>query len=516
MANNGDFFLQMRGITKSFPGVLANNSISMGIKRGEVHGILGENGAGKSTLMNILYGLYRPDQGEIFINGEKVDIKSPHIAVQKGIGMVHQHFKLVENLSALENVLLGLEQDHPPLLHKDRARTRFEQLSREYGLDIDPDTPVWQLSVGDQQWLEILKLLFRDIRLLILDEPTAVLAPAQCKKLFQTMRRLVDEGRSIIFISHKLDEVQEVTDRITVLRDGSVVGTLATPEATSSKLAMMMVGRPVSLERRPRPEQAISKEVLAISGLYANNDRGVPAIQNLNLTLHAGEIVGIAGVDGNGQNELAECIAGLRRHTKGTLQICGVPVDGVVREVSRLGYIPEDRQKTGLIVGFTVAENFVLKTIANPPYSFRGIVNWGNVRKEAQSLIQEHEIKVPDPTTLCGSLSGGNQQKVVLARELKAKPVLLVCSQPTRGLDLGAVETVHKMLLEERNRGAAILFISTELSEVIALSDRIVVMFKGQSMGEVDSKHANVRVIGEMMLGRRLQEVYGNGIRRSP
>lgn len=511
MLRKTESFLEMRGITKAFPGVLANDNITFAVQRGEVHGILGENGAGKTTLMNILFGLYRPDSGEIIVDGSRVEIKSPRKAVEFAIGMVHQHFKLVENLTALENVLLGLQQEHPPLLHKERARKRFRRLAEEYDLNINPDTPVWQLPVGDQQWLEILKLLFRNAQLLVLDEPTSVLAPAQSRKLFKTMRRLVSEGRSIIFISHKLDEVQEITDRITVLRDGSVIGTVNTPEATSAKLAIMMVGRPVSLDRRQRPDCTSNKEALTIRDLYCYSDRQVPAIRGVNLTVFSGEIVGIAGVDGNGQKELAECSAGIRRYSDGEIKICGITVNGVVSDVSKLGFIPEDRQKTGLIVNFSISENIVIKTITNQIFTRHGIVNWRKINKFSQSLIDQYSIKAPNSITKVGSLSGGNQQKVILARELNARPELLVCSQATRGLDLGATESLHEMLLAERNRGAGILFISTELSEVMSLSDRILVMFKGQVMGEIPGEGANLLAIGEMMLGRRSKEIEAIG-----
>lgn len=507
MTNEIELILQMKEITKTFPGVLANENISIDIRKGEVHGILGENGAGKSTLMKILYGLYHPDNGEIFVAGENVKIKNPRTAVELGIGMVHQHFMLVESLTALENVLLGLQQEKPPKLHRERAKKKFTQLSKEYDLDIEPDVPVWQLSVGEQQWLEILKLLFRDVKILILDEPTAVLAPAEAKKLFKTIRRLVAEGRSVIFISHKLDEVQMVTNRITVLRDGHVVGTIDTKNSTSSKLAMMMVGRPISLDRKPRFLTTEKKKVLEIRGLSCNNDRGLLAISNLNLSVHAGEILGIAGVDGNGQKELAECITGLRKILQGSITIGNTQIDHTIFDAGQLGNVPEDRQRTGLFLDFNVAENLVIKTIGKPEFTKAGIIQWENVRKNAVKLINKYNIKVHSPTTCVTTLSGGNQQRVVLARELNAEPNLLVCSQPTRGLDLGAVDSLHELLLSERNRGCAIIFISTELSEVMSLSDRIAVMYKGQIVGELDGEKASVNVVGEMMLGKKLEEI---------
>jgi len=502
MVQKRDIALRMVGITKRFPRVLANDNITFEVRAGEIHGLLGENGAGKTTLMNTLYGLHRPDSGEIYINGEKVEITSPRTAVDLGVGMVHQHFMLAENLTVLENVIVGLPQKHPPLLDLESARARFEDLAQEYNLLLDPATPVWQLPVGDQQWLETLKLLYRDVRLLILDEPTAVLAPSQVEQLFQTMRRLAGEGRAIIFISHKLEEMREVADQVTVLRDGRVVGTVDPREATPSQLARMMVGRDVFLDRQPRPPSTFREEVLVIDGLSCRDDRGAPALRDLSLKVYAGEIVGVAGVDGNGQRELAECITGLRNPTSGTVRINSEIVSEVVGP-SLLGFIPEDRRKTGLVLQFDVAENLVLKTFADPPHSQWGIVRWDAIRRAADPLIQEYDIKTPSSRVPIRHLSGGNQQRVVVARELSGHPPLLVASQPTRGLDLGGVESVHQVLLRERNRGAAVLFISTELPEVMALSDRIVVMFKGQIMGELEAETADVNLIGEMMLGHR-------------
>jgi len=503
MVKNGDPVLQMRAITKRFPGVLANDHIDFELKAGEVHGLLGENGAGKTTLMKILYGHLQPDSGEILIRGEKVEIASPKEANDLGIGMVHQHFMLVQNLTALENVVLGIPLERPPLLDLGPARAKFEQLTTEYELELDPNMPVWQLPVGDQQWLEILKLLFRDANILILDEPTAVLAPQQAEQLFRLIRRFAQEGRSIVFISHKLKEMKAVADRITVLRDGQVIGTVDAADAQPSQLAEMMVGRTVFLERRSRPPRESEQAVLEIKGLNCLNDRGLPALKDLSLTIRAGEIVGVAGVDGNGQRELAECISGLRKPTAGSIRICGQPVQDVVRDTSLLGFVPEDRHRMGLVLGFTVAENMVLKTFADPPFTRRGIIRWNEIHRHASKLMQEYDVRAPDPMVLASSLSGGNQQRVVVARELSGKPSMLVTSQPTRGLDVGSVESVHSVLLRERNRGAGVLFISTELSEVMALSDRIIVMYKGEIMGELEAEGADVNTIGELMLGHR-------------
>lgn len=499
--------LQMRSITKNFPGVLANDRISFDVRKGEIHALLGENGAGKSTLMNILYGLYSPDEGEIIFKGEEIQISSPNVAVESGIGMVHQHFMLIENMTALENVMLGLPQDKPPLLNMQGNREKFNQLVDRYGLVVDPDMPIWQLSVGKQQWVEILKLLFRDVKLLILDEPTAVLTPAESHQLFQTLRFMIEEGRSIIFITHKLEEVQEIADRITVLRDGKVVGTVEKEETTLVQLSTMMVGRPVTLARKPRPEITEKEPVLVIDGLRCKNDRGVEALKSIDLTVYRGEILGVAGVDGNGQSELAECITGLRQPTHGQVRIKGDPVKDVVNDPPLLGYVPEDRHKKGMIRDFSIMENLVLRTYNDPPLARWGIVDWDKAQATSEKLVKQYDVRTPDVIIPIGMLSGGNQQKVVLARETFAQPSVIIGSQPTRGLDLGAVDSLHELLLRERNRGAAVLFISTELSEVMALSDRIIVMFNGEIMGEMDGEHADLLKIGEMMMGRRLKPV---------
>lgn len=507
MSNISENLLEMVGVTKEFPGVVANDHISLEICKGEVHGLLGENGAGKTTLMKILYGMLQPDTGQILVNGKQVRITSPKIAVENGIGMVHQHFMLMENLSVLENVILGLEDDHSPLLNLDSARNRFVELSKQYDLDLDPSAKIWQIPVGMQQWLEILKLLYRDVNILILDEPTAVLAPSQVTKLFEIIRKLVSEGRSVIFISHKMEEVKEITDRVTVLRDGKVVGTVKTSDASSAELAAMMVGRDVSLDRRERPEFQERKAVLKVEAASCLNERNILALNELTLTVHSGEIVGIAGVDGNGQRELAEAIAGLCPLKSGKIWIEGHLVKGVVQDTTLLGYIPEDRHKSGLVISFNVAENLIIKKFSTAPFQKNGFLHWKVINQEAEQLITQCGIKASNSLEPVRNLSGGNQQKVVLAREISAKPALLVAVQPTRGLDMGAVEGIHQSLLEERNRGAAVLFVSTELSEVMALSDRIIVLSKGQIMGELDGKTADVKLIGEMMLGRKLSDL---------
>jgi simple sugar transport system ATP-binding protein len=498
----------MEGITKEFPGVLANDRISLYCKRGEVLGLLGENGAGKTTLMNILYGLLQPESGAIYIDGKQVEIESPAKAMKLGIGMVHQHFKLVDNLTALENVILGLPSERPPLLDLDSARARLLKLCDEYGLHVDPSTQVWRMSVGKQQWLEILKALYRDAKLLVLDEPSSVLTPSESEQLFKAIRKLTEEGRSVIFISHKLGEVLKITDRVTVIRDGQVVGTVPIESVKQHELANMMVGRPVTIQRKPRPALKEKDPVLVMDKVCAKDDRGLSALKNIDLTIHAGEIVGVAGVDGNGQRELAECIAGLRPLTSGTVKIRDQVVDRVMNDPSFVGFIPEDRQRTGLLLDLTVAENLVIKDFVRPPFSKKGVLRYDVIREHAKKLVPEYDVRTSSIETKVGYLSGGNQQKVIIARELNAKPVLDIASQPTRGLDLGAVESVHDTLLEERERGAAVLFISTELQEVMSLSDRIIVLFNGEIMGEVEGDNADVSTIGRMMLGQTSEVIH--------
>jgi ABC-type uncharacterized transport system ATPase subunit len=500
MDQNG-LALKMEDITKRFPGVLANDRITLECKKGEVLGLLGENGAGKTTLMNILYGLHQPDSGRIYIDGKEVQIASPSKAIQYGIGMVHQHFKLVDTLTVLENIILGIPSKKP-LLDLVPARERMLNICKEYELFVDPDTEVWRLPVGQQQWVEIIKALYRNAKILVLDEPTSVLTPSESDQLFRAIRRLTSEGRSVIFISHKLREVMEITDRVTIIRDGKLIGTIPTKEATQAKLAQMMVGRPVSIVRKPRPAFSEKKPILVMKDVNVNDDRGLPALKNFNLTVHAGEIVGVAGVDGNGQRELAECIVGLRKPTSGTISVQNQQVTDVIADPSFIGFIPEDRQKTGLVLDFSVFENLIIKDYSRQPFVKKGILKYPVIKKHARSMIGKYNIKTPSEDVKARNLSGGNQQKVIIARELDAEPVLDIASQPTRGLDMGAVSNVHDILLNERNRGAAVLFISAELQEVMALSDRIIVLFRGEIMGDLNGETADVSTIGQMMLGQ--------------
>jgi simple sugar transport system ATP-binding protein len=497
---NHDYRLQMLDITKRFPGVIANEKVTIECHRGEVLGLLGENGAGKTTLMNCLYGIYTPDEGKILIDGHEVRIASPSEALANGIGMVHQHFKLVDTLTVLENIMLGLPAKRQKIDFAP-VRRKLLALCEEYGFHVDPDAQVWSLPVGQQQWVEILKALYRDVKVLVLDEPTAVLTPAESDQLVRVIQKLKEEGRSIIFISHKLREVLEVTDRVTVLRDGKCVGTVDTKEATQISLAKMMVGRSVSIERKSRPAMHDQKVVLEMTNVCANDDRGIPALKNLNLEVHAGEIVGVAGVDGNGQKELAECIVGLRKTTAGEITVDGKRVTNVIADPSFIGFIPEDRQKTGLVMDFSITENLIMKDNGRSPYAKHGILNRKAVQDHAKQMIETFHIKTPSANVKVKNLSGGNQQKVVIARELCNEPLFEIAAQPTRGLDLGAVANVHDILLRERNRGAAILFISAELQEIMALSDRIIVMFGGEITGDVGAETADTTTIGQMMLG---------------
>ena len=492
----------MEGITKRYGDLVADDRVSFDVRGGEIHALLGENGAGKSTLMKILYGMVQPDEGQIWIDDTPVQIASPHDAVRNGIGMVHQRFMLVPNLTAVENVVLGMPQPRAPLLDLSDARDRLVDLAAEYHLEIEPDVPVWQLSVGMQQRLEIVKALYRGARLLVLDEPSAVLAPSEVTHLFRVMRLLVAEGRGIVFISHKLSEVKEVSDRITVLRAGRVTGSIDTPEATAEGLSEMMVGRQVSISR-VSPPTAGSTAVLEIEQVTCLGDRETAALRDVSLTVRSGEIVGVAGVDGNGQRELVEAIAGLRQLTQGRILIDGQQRRNVLRDTAMLGFIPEDRHREGLVEDMTVAENIVLKTHGRAPFTDLGLLRWRVINAHAGEQIGVYGIRCSGPSARASSLSGGNQQKIVIARETQDGPRLLVAAQPTRGLDVGAVEAVLALLRQQRDRGAAILLISTELPELLAVSDRIVVLHGGEVMGEAPPSEEHLDRIGQMMMGHR-------------
>ncbi|MBU0493290.1 MAG: ABC transporter ATP-binding protein [Chloroflexi bacterium] len=495
--------LEMQGIVKRFPGVLANDHVDFDVRTGEVHALLGENGAGKSTLMKVLYGLYHPDEGEIRLNGELVRIESPVDAINLGIGMIHQHFMLVESLTVVENVALGLPSSRGPLTDLHRVSQRILELAQVYGLDVDPHAYIWQLSVGQKQRVEIIKALYRGAALLILDEPTAVLTPQEVDEFFVTIRQMIRDGHAVIFISHKLHEVIDISDRVTVLRDGKRIDSCPTAGCTKADLAQMMVGREVLMKpyRAPMEQGGVR---LALQGIHAQSDRETPALRGVDLNLYAGEILGLAGVSGNGQRELAEVITGLRPATQGRVLLEGQDVTGqspgdLVQE--RLAYIPEERMKDGMIKDFSVAENLILRENSQPPYARAGLLNLGIIGRHADKLIKLFQIKTPSRKTLAKSLSGGNIQKVVLARELSRQPLVLIAAQPTRGLDIGATEYVHAQLLKQRQEGIAILVISEDLDEVLALSDRIAVIYEGQIMDVVDGETATPEQLGLLMAG---------------
>lgn len=495
--------LEMEGISKRFPGVLANDRVDLDVCSGEVHALLGENGAGKSTLMKVLYGMYRPDEGEIKINGKPVNIESPVDAIELGIGMIHQHFMLVESLTVAENVALGLPSSTEPLTDLDRVSRRILELAEIYGLQVDPDACIWQLAVGQKQRVEILKALYRGAALLILDEPTAVLTPQEVDEFFATIRQMVKDGHAIIFISHKLHEVIDISNRVTVLRDGRRIGSCPTEGATKASLARMMVGREVTM----KPERADverAKVRLSLKDLRAQSDRETPALRGVDLEVHSGEIVGLAGVSGNGQRELAQVITGLRPLTGGQVFLEGKDVTGhspgALTE-QMLAYIPEERMKDGMIQDFSVAENMILRDHHKEPFSRSGFLILRIIANYADKLIKRFQVKTPSRDTPAKNLSGGNIQKVVLARELSRQPRVLVAAQPARGLDIGATEYIHARLLEQRREGTAILLISEDLDEILALSDRIAVIYEGQIMGVVDCQEATPEQLGLMMAG---------------
>lgn len=495
--------LEMLGITKQFPGVLANCQVDFSVKSGEVHALLGENGAGKTTLMKVLYGMYHADEGRILLNGEEVNIQSPTDAINKGIGMIHQHFMLVESLTVAENVALGLKSSRAPLTDLDKVSERIIDLAKIYGLEIDPGAYIWQLSVGQQQRVEIIKALYRGAALLILDEPTAVLTPQEVDEFFVIIREMAKDGHGLIFISHKLHEVIDISDRVSVLRDGRKVGTFLTADSTKADLARWMVGREVDFI--PEIEVVDRGEPrLVVRNISCDSDRGTPGLRGVSLEVHAGEILGIAGVSGNGQRELAEVITGLRDSTSGSIELEGEDISAlppISRTERLLSYIPEERMKDGMIKDFTVAENLILREHHQKPFSNKGLLNLKAIETHSEKLINNFQIKTPSQDTLAKSLSGGNIQKVVVARELSREPRVIVAAQPTRGLDVGATEYVRERLLEERKSGTALLMISEDLDEIFALADRIAVIYEGQIMGILRREQATPEKIGLLMAG---------------
>ena len=503
MTDTNSNLLEMRGVTKRFPGVVANNNIDLDVRYGEVHTLLGENGAGKSTLVKILFGLYQADEGEILLRGKPIDIDSPSAAIDSRVGMIHQHFMLVPTLTVCENVALGTTSDRRPFTDLESVATRISDISNEHGLAVDPSVKVEHLSVGERR-VEIIKALYRDAELLVLDEPTAVLTPKEVEDLFLILRRMADSGKGLIFISHKLREVMSLSDRITVLRDGEVVGE-TTPSATNrQELAQMMVGRDVRLTP-DLPEIKLGAKRLALSDLTVIGDNETVAVNKVSFDIHAGEILGIAGVSGNGQRELAEAIAGLREIEPGSsieldnsdVTLCSTHE----RREKGLGFIPEERIPDGAIPDFTVSENLVLVNHGDENFTKRGLFSFDSIRSHNAELVSDFDVKTPSIETPTSSLSGGNIQKVILARELSAKPTFLLACQPTRGVDIGAAEYIHNRLIEQRDIGTATLLISEDLDEVIGLSDRIAVMYEGEIISIVSGEDAERNKIGLLMAG---------------
>ena len=510
-----NYAIEMLNITKRFPGIIANDNITLRLKKGEIHALLGENGAGKSTLMSVLFGLYQPEEGEIHKDGRKVEIRDPNDANALGIGMVHQHFKLVECFSVLDNIILGVEPNKMGFLQKQDARKKVLDLSEKYGLHVDPDAIIEDITVGMQQRTEILKMLYRDNEILIFDEPTAVLTPQEIEELMQIMRGLTKEGKSILFISHKLNEIMEVSDRVTVLRKGKYIGTVNTSETTQEELSRMMVGRPVQLVVDKTPakpgEPVLEVENLTVPSQLHKND----AVKNVSLTARRGEIVCIAGIDGNGQSEFVYALTGLEKATGGKITLCGKDITHASirqRSLTGMSHIPEDRHKHGLVLDYTLEQNLVLQRYFEPQFQHGGFIRFDEVRKYADKLIEEYDIRSGQgPVTVVRSMSGGNQQKAIVAREIDREMPLIVAVQPTRGLDVGAIEYIHRQLVHERDEGKAVLLVSLELDEVMNLSDRILVMYEGEIVGELDPAATDVQELGLYMAGAKRMKKEGEG-----
>ncbi len=500
--------LELRGITKRFPGIVANDDVSVDLMPGEVHALLGENGAGKSTLMNVLYGLYHPDEGEILVKGEKLSLGSPKDAIEHGIGMVHQHFMLIPVMTVAENVVLASEPTRGRvLLDYTEAARRVRELSERFGLAVDPGAKVQSIGVGQQQRVEILKALYRGADILVLDEPTAVLTPQEAEELFAVIHSLTDQGKSVIFISHKLDEVLEVADRISVLRRGKLVETIPREGATEESLARAMVGRDVLLRVEKKAAHP-GEPLLVVEDMHVFDERGLEAVRGVSFDVRAGEIVGIAGVDGNGQTELIDAVTGLLRASSGRVEIAGTDVThSTAKHVldAGIGHIPQDRQRRGLILQFSLAENIALHDFDKEPDSTFGWLHPAVLVKRARTLIKAFDVRGGGPLARAAELSGGNQQKVILAREIERNPRVLIAAQPTRGLDVGAIEFVHRRLVEERDEGRAILLVSLELDEIISLSDRIFVMYGGQLVREF-GPDATEQELGLAMIGGAAKE----------
>lgn len=500
--------IEMREITKIFGEFVANDKINLHLRRGEIHALLGENGAGKSTLMNMLAGLLEPTSGEIAVNGQVVKLDSPSKAASLGIGMVHQHFMLVEAFTVAENIILGSEVTKNGILDIKKASQEIKELSEKYGLAVDPSAKIEDISVGAQQRVEILKTLYRGADILIFDEPTAVLTPAEIDELMVIMKNLVKEGKSIILITHKLDEIRAVSDRVTVIRRGKSIETVEIVGATNQDLAEMMVGRSVSFTTEKQASEP-KEVVLSIKDLVVHENRGIPAVKNLSLDVRAGEIVGIAGIDGNGQSELIQAITGLRKVKSGSIKIKGEEVVGLSpRKITEMqvSHVPEDRHRDGLVLDMSISENIALQTYYKEPLSKNGILNYTNIHKYARKLMEEFDVRAANDYVPASALSGGNQQKAIIAREVDRDPDLLIVSQPTRGLDVGAIEYIHKRLISERDKGKAVLVVSFELDEILNLSDRIAVIHDGKIQGIVTPAETNKQELGILMAGGELKK----------
>ena len=506
--------IEMLHITKEFPGIIANDDITLQLRKGEIHALLGENGAGKSTLMSVLFGLYQPEAGEIRKNGQVVRINDPNDATALGIGMVHQHFQLIDVFTVLDNIILGAETTKLGFLQKKEARKKVEALSKKYGLEVDLDAKVEDITVGMQQRVEILKMLYRDNEILIFDEPTAVLTPQEIEELMATMKEFAREGKSILFISHKLNEIMEVADRVTVLRKGKYVGTVDTKDTNKQALSNMMVGRPVQLEvvkDEAHPGETVLKvEHLSVPSHSHKRD----AVRDVSFEARAGEILCIAGIDGNGQTELIYGLTGLDKCSAGTVTLCGRDIShaSIRQRGENMSHIPEDRHKHGLVLDFTLEQNLVLQRYREPQFQHFGFIRDDQVRGYAQRLIEQYDVRSGQgPVTTARSMSGGNQQKAIIAREVDRDKALIVAVQPTRGLDVGAIEYIHKQLVAERDKGKAVLLVSLELDEVMSLSDRILVMYEGEIVGELDPKTTTVQELGLYMAGAKRMAKEGKG-----
>lgn len=502
-----EYVIEMLGITKEFPGIKANDDVTLRVKKGEIHALLGENGAGKSTLMSVLFGLYPPEAGVIKVRGEEVKISNPNIANEHGIGMVHQHFKLVENFTVTENIILGMEPKKSfGRVDIDGAAKRVKEISERYGLSVDPHAKIEDITVGMQQRVEILKMLYRDAEILIFDEPTAVLTPQEIHELMKIMKELVKEGKSIILITHKLKEIKEVADQCTVLRRGRYIGTVGVEGTTEEQMAEMMVGREVSF-KVDKDEANPTDVVLSVRDLNVKNSRKLPAVNNLSMDVKRGEIFCVAGIDGNGQSELIEAITGLRKIESGKITLNGTSIEKATirqRTLEGIGHIPEDRHKHGLVLDFTLEENIALQTYFEEPLSKGGIINFDERRKLSDGLIEEFDVRSGQGSiTTARSMSGGNQQKAIIAREIDRSPELLIAAQPTRGLDVGAIEYIHSRLVEERDKGKAVLLMSLEMEEVLNVADRIAIIYEGEIVGIVDADKTDENELGLMMAGSK-------------